>query len=74
MTNKKAASTSLAVEETERREPEEISDEAILAEMVKHEPHELVVRIPPKKSTSIRVRITEVRKAKPRPIEPDPYL
>jgi len=52
----------------------EISDEAILAEMVKYEPHELVVRIPPKRSTSIRVRITEVRKAKPRPIEPDPYL
>jgi len=74
MSIEKTASVPVAAEEAERHVPEEISDEAILAEMVKYEPHELVVRIPPKKSTSIRVRITEVRKAKPRPIEPDPHL
>ena len=74
MSIEKTASVPVATEETERGAPDEISDEAILAEMVKYEPHELVVRIPPKRSTSVRVRITEVRKAKPRPIEPDPYL
>lgn len=74
MSSKKTASVTFPIEETERGAPDEISDEAILAEMVKYEPHELIVRMPPKRTYKVRVRITEVRKAKPRPIEPEPYL
>ncbi|MBN1592830.1 MAG: hypothetical protein JW941_06225, partial [Candidatus Coatesbacteria bacterium] len=52
----------------------EISDEAILAKMMKYQPEDLVVRIPPKGRSSIKVRIVQVRKAKPHPIEPDDRL
>lgn len=63
-------SVSLTTVETEWHVSESISDEAILAEMVKYEPHELVVRIPPKRTRVIRASGLIRVRARPRPIEP----
>ncbi len=73
MSIEKAASMPVALKEIECDEAEGISDEDILAEMVKYEPHELVVRMPPKRSRIVRARRVIRVKAKPRPIEPDEY-
>ncbi len=67
------ASVPLTLRQNEWDVPGEISDEAILAEMVRYEPHELVVRIPPKRTRIIRARGVIRVKARPRPIEPEDY-
>ncbi len=73
MSNKKTGSASLLTEKTEWEVPGEITDEDILAEMVRYEPHGLVVRMPPKRTRVIRARGVIRVKAKPRPIEPEGY-
>ena len=71
MSIEKTASMPLTLRENECDTPEEVSDEAILAEMVKYGPDELVVRMPPRKTGIIRAKGVIRVKAKPRPIEPE---
>jgi len=73
MSIEKTASLPLALRENEWDTPGEITEEDILAEMVKYEPHELVVRIPPKRTRIIRATGVIRVRARPRPIEPEDY-